>query len=70
MYIYLTFFAFTEKYWSNAHNRRKFFIEFAVQKGFDPLLAVNWKNIRCKQVKRTQQAQKKGSEKRQTLIKI
>ncbi len=26
-------------------NRRNFFIEFAAQKGFDPLVATNWDNV-------------------------
>ncbi len=43
-------------YWSIAHNRRKFFVDFATQKGFDPLVAANWKNVQrreiIKQVKR------------------
>ncbi len=38
-------FVFTDKYWRNSHNRRKFFIEFASQKGFDPLVAANWENV-------------------------
>ncbi len=43
-------FLFTDKHWSNAHNRRKFFADFASQKGFDPLVAVNWKNVRYKEM--------------------
>ncbi len=52
-------FIFTEKHWNNAHNRRNFFIKFASQKGFDPLVAVNWENVKrrdiIKQVKRKPQ---------------
>ncbi len=41
---------FTENYWSDALNRRKFFIEFATQKGFDPLVPENWRNITRKEL--------------------
>ncbi len=43
-------FVFTGKYWKDTHNRRKFFIEFAAQKGFDPLVAENWNNIKTKDI--------------------
>ncbi len=49
-------FVFTDKYWGDAHNRRKFFVGLAKHKGFDPLVAVNWENVQyretIKQVKR------------------
>ncbi len=52
----MTIYLYTDNHWSDAHNRRKFFIEFATQKGFDPLVAINWENIQnteiIKQVKR------------------
>ncbi len=55
MQYYLPF-VFIDNYWRNAHNRRNFFVEFALQKGFDPLVAVNWENIQnteiIKQVRR------------------
>ncbi len=54
IHVYLSF-TFTDKYWNNAQNQRNFFIEFALQKGFDPLVAVNWTNVQrieiIKQVK-------------------
>ncbi len=56
LHVYLPF-VFTDKYWRNSHNRRRFFIEFAAQKGFDPLVAANWKN-RYNQVKRTRYRRK------------
>ncbi len=31
-----------ENYWRSTENQRKFFIEFATQKGFDPLVPENW----------------------------
>ncbi len=31
-------------------NRRNFLIEFASQKGFDPLLPENWKNVKYRDV--------------------
>ncbi len=72
MLIYLL--VFTDNYWSNAHNRRKFFFEFALLKGFDPLVAVNWKNIRyrdmIKQVKRKKHVRRSGSKEEQKEIDI
>ncbi len=57
---------FKGNYWSNAHNRRNYFIEFASQKGFDPLVAINWENIRykeiIKQVKREKKLRKDQNE--------
>ncbi len=54
-HVYLHF-VFTGKYWSNALNCRKIFIDFASKKRFDPLVATNWANIQrseiIKQVKR------------------
>ncbi len=41
-------FGFTDKYWSDANNRRNFFIEFALQKKFDPMVTGNWKNVQYK----------------------
>ncbi len=41
---------FPENYWRDAHNRRNFFIEFAIQKGFDPLVAVNWENVQYREM--------------------
>ncbi len=43
-------FVCTDNYWSDAHNRRKFFIEFASQIGFDPLVAANWKNVQRREM--------------------
>ncbi len=43
-------FIFTDNYWGNVHNRRKFFVEFALQKGFDPLLPENWNNVKTKDI--------------------
>ncbi len=61
--VYLHF-VFTDKYWSNdAYNRRNFFIEFATQKGFDPLVAVNWENIQLKEIPK--QVREKNSRKEQ-----
>ncbi len=61
-------FVFTGKYWSDSHNRRNFFIEFAAQKGFDPLVAINWENIRYKeilnQVKRKKENKKRAEERK------
>ncbi len=53
--IYLSV-VFAGNYWSDTHNQRKLFIEFASQQRFDPLVAANWENIPrreiIKQVKR------------------
>ncbi len=63
---YCMFIFFTGNYWNNAHNRRKFFIAFASQKGFDPLVAVSWENIQyremVKQVKRKHMSEREGGE--------
>ncbi len=62
------------KYWSNAHNRRNFFVDFATQKGFDPLVAINWENIQyreiLKQVRRKKKnlGSKREEEERVTVI--
>ncbi len=40
-----------EKYWKSIDNRRKYFIEFAVQKRFDPLVSSNWENVKLKDLK-------------------
>lgn len=32
-------------FWKSSENRRKFFIEFAQEKGFDPMVPENWHNI-------------------------
>ncbi len=37
-------------YWRSAENQRKFFIEFASQRGFDPLVPDNWKKIKRKEL--------------------
>ncbi len=50
--MFIDIFLFTEKYWSNANNRRKFFVEFASQKGFDPLVAANWKNVQSREMRK------------------
>eukprot|EP00026_Physarum_polycephalum_P002930 Phypoly_transcript_02939.p1 GENE.Phypoly_transcript_02939~~Phypoly_transcript_02939.p1 ORF type:complete len:825 (+),score=95.05 Phypoly_transcript_02939:89-2563(+) len=34
-----------QNYWSSAENRRKFFVEFAKQNNFDPLLPENWYSV-------------------------
>jgi len=31
-----------ENYWTEKDNRRKFFVDFAKQNGFEPLIAENW----------------------------
>ncbi len=49
------------KFWRNAYNRRKFFIEFASQKGFDPLVPEHWEKIQ----KREMIKQVKGVEERE-----
>ncbi len=43
-------FVFKDNYWNNAHNRRKFFVDFATQKGFDPLVAENWENVQYRKI--------------------
>ncbi len=40
----------TGNYWSDAHNRRNFFVEFATKKGFDPLVAENWNIVKTKDI--------------------
>ncbi len=54
---------FLEKHWSNAHNRRRSFIEFASQKGFDPLVAKNWENVQYREICKVKK--KKNSRKEQ-----
>ncbi len=34
-----------DNYWRSIGNQRKFFIEFAAQQGFDPLVPGNWDKI-------------------------
>ncbi len=34
-----------DNYWRSTENQRKFFIEFAAKKGFDPLVPENWDKI-------------------------
>ncbi len=58
-FIYLFTFAFIVNYWSDAHNRKNFFIEFAAQKGFDPLLAENWENVQIRKEVNKQVKKKK-----------
>ncbi len=38
---------FVGNYWKSTENQRKFFIEFASQKGFDPLELKNWDKIKA-----------------------
>ncbi len=60
---YLFPFVFTDNYWSNTSNRRKYFVDFASQKRFDPLVAVNWENIRRHEmIKQVKEGQKRGIE--------
>jgi hypothetical protein len=40
-------------YWTAA-NRRKFFIEFAQQKGFDPFVTENWNSVTGMQIRNAQ----------------
>ena len=49
MYLTDTFFSssaysnlISENYWRNRANKRKYFLNFARAKGFDPLIASNW----------------------------
>jgi len=44
----------TKGYWQNVENRRKFFIEFAKEKGFDPYDASNWLKVTTTQLKEKQ----------------
>ncbi len=44
MFIYLLY--AKGNYWSDSHNLRKFFIEFASQQKFDPLVSENWESVR------------------------
>ena len=39
------FFFKTENYWKELNNRKKFFIEFARKRRFDPFRKSNWENI-------------------------
>ncbi len=43
---------FLESYWKSIHNRRQFLVEFATQKGFDPLVPENWGDVSYKEIKR------------------
>ncbi len=62
---------FVENYWNNVYNRRKFFIEFASQKGFDPLVAANWKNVRCSEmIKQVKEKKKHEGEEIEIEFKI
>jgi hypothetical protein len=45
---------FTERYWANLQNRRKFFDEFARENNFDPLIPDNWYGISKRQIKNKQ----------------
>ncbi len=49
------------RYWQRTENQRKFFIEFATQKGFNPLVPENWDKITIedmnKQVRKKYMAQ-------------
>ncbi len=42
----MSYLVFVGRYWSDANNQRKFFIEFASQKGFDPLVTENWNKVK------------------------
>ncbi len=33
-------------------NRRKFLLEFATKKGFDPLIPENWKNVTAREIRK------------------
>jgi len=37
-------------YWLRIENRRKFFCEFAAERGFDPLVVENWQNTMKKEL--------------------
>ncbi len=39
-------------YWRGIENQRKFFIEFASQKGFDPLVPENWDKINIADIRK------------------
>ncbi len=65
LYVNLAF-VFTDKYWSDALNRRKFFIEFASQKGFDPLVASNWENVQYQEI--LKEIKKKNSQKQRFVV--
>ncbi len=47
-------------YWRSAENQRNFFIEFASQKGFDPLVSENWDKITTKAI--VKQVEKKNAD--------
>ncbi len=66
MFIFL--FKFTDKYWDNVHNRRKFFSEFASQKGFDPLVAVNWENVQYREMVKVRRKKKCDEGKREQRV--
>ncbi len=38
----------TDSYWNNPANRRNFFIEYALQKGFDPIVSKNWSRVKIR----------------------
>lgn len=38
-------------HWVNKDNCRQFFIDFAKEKGFDPMVPDNWKNVTQSQIK-------------------
>lgn len=35
-----------ENYWDKVANRRKFFLNIAKEKGFDPLISENWYSLK------------------------
>lgn len=41
------------KYWEHAENRRKFFLDFARDHKFDPLVAKNWYSVSNELVRAT-----------------
>ncbi len=45
MLIYNELISLLEGYWKSTDNRRNFFIEFASQNGFDPLVYGNWDKV-------------------------
>lgn len=37
-------------YWENIENRKKYFLNFAAEAGFDPLLQRNWDSVTASQI--------------------
>lgn len=40
-----------ESYWQDMANRRKFFMDYATENNFDPLLPENWYNVSSYKIK-------------------